>query len=182
MQMLLDFLPVLGFFGAYVVTKDIFIATAALMIAMPLMLAGHWLITRKVNRVHLISTILVLVLGGITVILKNSVFIAWKPTVLNALLGVACLGSIFIGEKTLMERLLSSSVELTRPQWSRLTVAWALFFFFLGLVNIFVYYNYPEETWAYFKVWGLMGLTLIFAVAQGIWVNAMLNDQPSADS
>ncbi len=175
MQVFLDYLPVIVFVAVFAVTKDILAATIGIMIAMPIMLVGHWLLTRKVNRLHLFSTILVLVLGAVTLYFKSSVFIAWKPTVLNWLLGVACFASLWIGEKPLMERFLASSVELTRSQWRQLTTAWAAFFMFLGAVNLYVYYNYTEAQWAYFKLWGLMGLTLIFAIAQAIWMSRWIS-------
>lgn len=177
MQVLLDYLPIAVFVAVLAITKDIISATGALMIAMPLMLAGHWLLTRKLSKLHLFSTLLVLVLGGVTLYLRNSLFIAWKPTVLNSLLGLACIGSLWIGEKPLMERLLASSVELARDQWRKLTVAWGLFFFLLAAVNIYVYYNYSELAWGYFKLWGMMGLTFIFAIAQGVWISRWLNER-----
>lgn len=182
MQVLLDYLPIAVFVAVLATTKDIITATGALMIAMPLMLAGHWLLTKKLSKLHLFSTALVLVLGGVTLYFKNSLFIAWKPTVLNWLLGLACIGSLWIGEKPLMERLLGASVELTHRQWRQLTVGWGAFFFLLGVINIYVYYNYSELTWGYFKLWGLMGMTFVFAIAQGIWVSRWLNENEATQT
>ncbi len=184
MQMLLDFLPVVAFIGAYALTQDFYIATTVLMIAMPVMLLGGWLMTRKINKVHLVSTLLVLVLGSVTLLLRNPLFLAWKPTVLNWALGIVCLGSNYFGAKPLMQRFLGASVELHPPQWRLLTNAWGLFFLALGAINIFVFYRYAEQTWVYFKLWGLMGLTFAFAIGQAIWMTQALakNERTATDS
>lgn len=176
MQLFLDYLPVIAFAGTFWLTKDIYTATAVLMIAMPVMLAGHWLISRKVNRIHVISTVLILVLGATTLYFKSSAFIAWKPTVLNWLLSLGCLATIFIGEKTLIERMLGAQVQLRQSQWRQLTVVWSLFFALLGAVNLYVYFNYAEDTWVYFKLWGLLGLTLVFVLLQGGWLAYMMSE------
>ena len=179
MLILLDYLPIVAFFGTYVATKDFFTATAVLMAVMPLVLLGSWLATRKINRVHLISTVLVLLLGAVTLIVRDSLFLAWKPTVFNWLLGVVALGSLVTGGRTLMEVLLGKSIELEKNQWKQLTIAWGLFFFVVGAINLFVYYTYSEETWVYFKLWGLLGLTFAFAIAQSVWVGFMVRDNDS---
>ncbi|MEM1262675.1 MAG: inner membrane-spanning protein YciB [Pseudomonadota bacterium] len=174
MQVLLDYLPVVAFIGAYALTKDFFIATAVLMAAMPIMLVGGFVLTKKINKIHLFSTALVLILGGVTLVFRNPLFIAWKPTALNWALGIACFASCVIGDKPLMQRFLGNSVELSAPQWRGLTVAWGVFFAVVGAVNLFVYYSFSESTWVYFKLWGLMGMTFVFAIAQAIWMTQAL--------
>ncbi|MEO1034626.1 MAG: inner membrane-spanning protein YciB [Pseudomonadota bacterium] len=184
MQVVFDYLPVVAFIGAYALTKDFFIATMVLMAAMPIMLIGSWLVSKKINKIHLVSTALVLVLGAITIIFRNPLFLAWKPTVLNWALGVVCFGSNWVGRVPLMQRLLGSNVELEPAQWRGLTNAWGVFFLVIGAVNLFVYYSFSEETWVYFKLWGLMGMTFLFAIAQAVWMTQALarNERSAAET
>ena len=137
MQIFLDYLPVLVFVGAYVITGDPFVATAAIMVAMPIMLAGHWLLKRSLGRMHVISAVLVLALGSITLYLRDVAFIAWKPTVLNWLLAAVCIGSLYIGKKPLLQRMLGEQIKMQPPHWRQLTLMWSGFFFLLGLVNLY---------------------------------------------
>ena len=173
MQIILDYLPVVAFFLAYQQT-DIYAATIVLMATMPLVPLGHWLFTRKVGRIYLISTALVLVLGGITLALRESAFLIWKPTILNWALAAVCIGSLYLGDTPLMRRLLQSTLELSHRQWRQLTLIWGVFFFVAGAANVFVAYQFGESTWVSFKLFGLLGLTLAFMVLQGIWLAVIM--------
>lgn len=174
MQLILDYLPVVAFFVTYQQT-DIYSATIVLMATMPLVPLAHWLFTRQVGRVYLISTGLVLVLGAITLFLRDSTFLIWKPTLLNWALALTCFGSLYIGEMPLIKRLLKSAVELSDSQWSQLTVIWGVFFALAGAANIFVAYRYGESVWVSFKLFGLLGMTLIFMIFQAIWLAVMIS-------
>lgn len=174
MQLFLDYLPVVAFFVAYQ-QADIYTATVVLMVTMPLVPVGHWLITRKVGRMHLLSTALVLVLGGATLALRAPMFVIWKPTVLYWLMALACAGSLFIGTRPLIERMLGGAVELSRAQWRQITLLWSAFFLFAGGANLYVAYFYSEKTWVTFKLFGLIGITLAFVILQGIWMAVMLS-------
>lgn len=169
MQLILDYLPVVAFFVAYQQT-DIYTATIVLMATMPLVPLGHWIFTRKVGRIYLISTGLVLVLGAITLLLRDSRFLIWKPTILNWALALACFGSLYVGRMPLIKRLLQSAVELSDSQWRQLTVIWGAFFAIAGGANIFVAYQFGESAWVSFKLFGLLGMTVVFMVVQGIWL------------
>jgi hypothetical protein len=109
MNALLEFSPLLAFIVAYYL-RDIYVATATLMVAMGLLLLADWLLTRRIPRMHLISTALVLVFGSATLILRSPVFIQWKPTIFMWLLAVAFLVSGFIGKQTLAQRLLQPAL------------------------------------------------------------------------
>ncbi|MEJ2603216.1 MAG: septation protein IspZ [Gammaproteobacteria bacterium] len=174
MQLIFDYLPVVAFFVAYQ-QADIYMATIILMVTMPLVPLGHWIFTRQVGRIYLISTALVLILGGITLALRNSLFLIWKPTILNWALAAACIGSLYIGERPLIQRLLQSAVELSARQWRQLTVLWGAFFAISGAANIFVAYRFGESAWVSFKLFGLLGMTLAFMVVQGIWLAVMIS-------
>ncbi|MEM8984127.1 MAG: inner membrane-spanning protein YciB [Pseudomonadota bacterium] len=179
MSVLLDYLPIIAFVASFAMTEDLYFATAVLMVTMPIVLLGSWLLTKKINKIHLFSTVLVLVLGTVTLALRDSLFIAWKPTALNWALGLACIVSCFYGERPLIQRLMESAlpgdVVLEAKQWRNLTLVWAAFFVAVGAVNLFVYYTYSESTWVYFKLWGLMGMTFAFLIAQGIWLAQALS-------
>src|SRR6056297_3452045 len=113
--------------------------------------------------------------GGVTLALRNSLFLIWKPTLLNWAMAAVCLGSLYIGEKPLIQRLLQSAVELSKAQWRQLTVIWGIFFAVAGAANIFVAYRFGESAWVNFKLFGLLGMTLAFMVIQGIWLAIMVS-------
>ena len=169
MQLLIDYIPIVIFIAAYFY-KDIFFATGILMIVMPIGLLAQWLMTKKLNKIYAASTVLVLVLGGATVIFRNPTFLYWKPTVLNWAAAVAFLGSQWIGEKTFAQRMLGSAAELAAGQWRRLNQIWVVFFIFVGGVNLYVAYNFSEAFWVKFKLFGMLGITLVFVVIQSIWL------------
>jgi intracellular septation protein len=129
MQLFIDYLPILFFFGAYFY-KDIYFATAVLMIVMPIVMVVQWLITRKPNKIYIASTALVLVLGTATLFFRNPLFLYWKPTVLN----------------------------------------------------LYVAYNFSEPTWVKFKLFGMLGLTLVFVVIQTIWLTKAMGKNVANDA
>ncbi len=170
MQLLNDLLPVLVFFAAYK-AAGMYVATGALIVAVLVQTAIKYARTREVGTVSLVSAGAVLVLGGLTLALQDAQFIKWKPTLVNWLLGAAFLGSLLVGQRPLVERLIGEQVRLERPQWTRLNLAWGAFFLFLGGLNLAVAYRFDEATWVNFKLFGLVGLTLAFMVAQGLWIS-----------
>lgn len=183
MQLLLDYIPIVIFIVAYFY-RDIFYATGVLMIAMPIVFLLQWVITRKLNRIYGASTLLVLVLGGFTLAFRNPTFLYWKPTVLNWAFAAAFLGSQWIGNKTFVERMLGNAAELKREQWLRLNQIWIAFFVFVGAVNIYVAYTFSEAFWVKFKLFGMLGITLVFVIIQSIWLTlvAQKNESASGDS
>ncbi|HSD68115.1 MAG TPA: inner membrane-spanning protein YciB [Woeseiaceae bacterium] len=171
---LADFLPLLLFLVAYFY-KDIYLAVIVLMIAMPVGLLIKYLVSRKIDRIYLWSTIFLLVLGGATVFLRNPAFLYWKPTAFYWALAVAFFASQWIGEKPLVQKFFGLVGELktdqvSPTQWRKLNLVWVVFFLSLGLLNIYVAYNFAEADWVRFKVFGLLGLTLIFMTAQTFWI------------
>jgi len=179
MQLLLDYIPIVAFILAYFY-EDIFFATTVLMAVMPLVLLIQWLIAKKLNRIYAASTVLVLVLGGFTLAFRNPTFLYWKPTVLNWAIALAFLGSQWIGEKTIVERMLGSAAELGRSQWLRLNQIWVGFFIFVGAINLFVAYTYSEAFWVKFKLFGMLGITLVFVIIQSIWLTVASQKNSSA--
>lgn len=169
MKFLFDFFPILLFFAAYHLA-GIYVATAVAMAASVVQIGAGWFIRKKVERMHWISTGLILVFGGMTLILHNPHFIMWKPTILNWLFALVFAGSAFIGAKPLVQRMMEHVLQVPTPIWHRVNWAWVLFFIVSGVANIVVAYRFSEDTWVNFKLFGLMGMTFVFMIAQGIYL------------
>jgi intracellular septation protein len=189
MQLLVDFLPIIAFFGVYkaygaLVSADgaMFAATIAIMIVMTVQISLQWLRKRTVNRMMLISGVLVLVFGSITLLLRDALFIQWKPTILNWLFAFAFLASRFIGKQTLIEKIMGQTIELPQFVWRRLNLMWVANFLLLGAANIYVVYNFSEPAWVNFKLYGMLGLTLLMALVQGFYIARYLPEQPRSES
>lgn len=169
MHLLADFLPLLLFLGAYIY-DDLYFAIIVLMVAMPIGLAIKWFLTRKLDRMYLGSTVALIVFGALALYFRNPYFLFWKPTVLNWVVAAVFLGSQWVGSKPIVQRMFSEAATLLPEQWVRLNLSWVAFFVFAGLLNIYVAYNYSEDFWVKFKVFGLMGLSLVFVIGQAIWL------------
>ncbi len=169
MKALFDLFPILLFFLAYK-AYDIYAATAVAIAASLLQVGIYWMKQRRVENMHLVTLALILVFGGATLLLRDEMFIKWKPTVLNWLFGVAFLGSHFIGKRPLVQRMMSNAVELPLAVWQRLNLGWTLFFFAVGGINLLVVYNFDTDTWVNFKLFGIIGLTLAFIIGQTFYI------------
>ena len=175
MQAFSAFAPFVAFFVAYSL-GGLYVATAVLMAGMLLLLAFDWVRTRKIPSMHAMSTVLVLVFGGATLVLHDRRFIQWKVTILFWLMSLLFLGSFWIGRRPLAERLLAPAFEghlnLSEPLWRRLNGAWAAFCALLGVLNLIVMSYASERAWVYFKVIGTSALTFAFVLVQVLWVSA----------
>lgn len=176
MQLLIDFFPVIIFFVVYKLA-GVYAATAAIMVAMGLQMGVQWLRERKVSKMLLVSTLLVAALGGITLLLRNPIFIQWKPTIVNWLFALGFLGSQLIGNKNLTQRIMGHAVELDAAMWRQLNLIWVANFVVLGAANLYVVYNFDEATWVNFKLFGMLGLTLATALGQAFWIAARTSDR-----
>jgi len=176
MQLLIDFFPIIVFFVVYRM-YGMYAATAAIIVAMTVQIAYQWLRHRTVNKMLLVSALLVGLLGGITLALRDPVFIQWKPTIVNWLFAAAFLGSQFFTAKTLTERMMGHAIELEQPLWRQLNMIWVINFLVLGGANLFVVYNFDEATWVNFKLFGMIGLSLLTAIGQAIWISARTNQR-----
>ena len=180
MQLVLDFLPVVAFFVAYKLA-NIYVATATLIVAVLVQAAVQWIRHRKLSPMMMTSAVLVLVFGTITLLVHDKTFIQWKPTVLYALLAVAFFVSQFAGEAPLVERIMGANMTLERKLWRKLNLLWVVFFLALAGLNLYVAYTFDEATWVNFKLFGLLGLTFVFAIAQAFWISSKAPDA-AADS
>ncbi|XUY26631.1 septation protein A [Agrobacterium sp. rho-8.1] len=152
--------PVLTEFGG-----PIFIATGLFMIATALALTVSWILTRTLPMMPLISGIVVLVFGALTLYLQNDTFIKMKPTIVNALFGVILLGGLLFGH-SLLGYVFNSAFKLNEEGWRKLTFRWGFFFLFLAVLNEVVWRGFSTDTWVAFKVWGTMPITVLFTMAQ----------------
>ncbi|MEW7977850.1 MAG: septation protein A [Candidatus Sedimenticola endophacoides] len=173
MKFLNDFLPVILFFIAYKL-GDIYIATGVLIIASIAQVAIQRLLHKRVEKMHLVVLGLAVFFGGMTLLLHDPLFIKWKPTVVNWLFAIAFLGSRFIGAKTLVQRMMDHAVTLPNPVWDRLNTAWVIFFAAMGGLNLYVAFNFTEATWVDFKLFGMMGLTLVFVLIQAFYMSRFM--------
>lgn len=180
MHVLIDFLPIIVFFVVYK-TSGIYAATAALIVATAIQVAVQWFRQKKVNKLLVVSAGIVVVMGGITLALKNPLFIQWKVTVVYGLLATAFLVGATVLKKTLMERSMGEAIELPRRMWRQLDLIWAGTFALLAVANIFVMYNYDQDTWVDFKVFGALGVTLAVLIGQVIWISTRAQEEKGGD-
>jgi intracellular septation protein len=134
---------------------------------------------RKVDTMLWVSLVLVVVLGGLTIYFHSDTFIKWKPSVLYWAMGLAFwLGPLMFG-KNLLRLLLGEQLELPSKVWHRLNFAWVAFFGIMGFLNIWVAYTFSTGTWVNFKLFGSLGLMLVFTVAQGLYLQRFMKDDPA---
>ncbi|MBA2814461.1 septation protein A [Candidatus Pantoea persica] len=169
MKQLLDFFPLVVFFIFYKL-YDIFVASGALIAASGLALVASWVLYRKVEKMTIVTFVLVAVFGTLTLVFHNDEFIKWKVTAIYSLFALALLYSQFFMAQPLIKSLLGKEIQLQESSWRRLNVAWALFFLACGLANIYVAFWLPEAFWVKFKVFGLTVLTLIFTLLSGLYI------------
>lgn len=177
MKILFDFLPILVFFVVYKATGNIILATAVLIPATVLQVGYNWVRYKKVEKMHLVSLALVVLLGGATVLLGDGEFIKWKPTIVNGLFAIAFLGSQFIGERNIIERMMGDKIQLPFKVWRTLNLAWVAFFLLSGAVNLYVAFTFSEDIWVDFKLFGLLGMTLAFIILQGIYLSSHIQNK-----
>ncbi|MHB0776661.1 septation protein A [Halomonas sp. WWR20] len=170
MKMLLDFLPIAIFFAVYHWTQDIVLATLVLIPATLAQVAYVWWRYRRVEKMQLVTLALVVVLGGATVVFHDASFIQWKPTIVNWLFALAFLFSPLFGGKTLIQRMMEKAFTLPTAVWTRLNLAWVIFFVAMGALNIYVFKTFDEATWVNFKLFGMLGLTLVFVLCQSLFL------------
>lgn len=205
MKILLDFLPIILFFAAFKFAESrpqdaaafatdhfgfmvsggvvgateapVLLATVVVIAATLLQVLYLKLRRQKVDTMLWVSLGLVSVLGGATIWFHNETFIKWKPSVLYWVMGSALLVAQVFFRKNLLRTLIGNQLTLPEPVWSRLNIAWVVFFAVMGVLNLSVAYNYSTSTWATFKVFGATGLMLLFMVGQGLYMSRHLKDE-----
>ena len=208
MKILLDFLPIILFFGMFkyaeghtdwaarfasdhfgfivsggvVGTEEapVLLATVVVIIA-TVVQVGYLLAHRKkIDMMLWITFVLVVVLGGATIWFHNATFIKWKPSVLYWAMGSAFLISQTFFHKNLLQTMMGEQLELAPSVWQRLNVAWIAFFALMGVINLYVAYNFSTSAWASFKAFGATGLMLVFMLGQGIYLTRHIKPEAEA--
>lgn len=169
MKQLFEFVPLIVFFAAYKF-YDIYVGTAALMVATAVMLLFYFIKNRKLEKMHLITFVMVIAFGSLTLILRDDAFIKWKVTVVYGLFAGGLLISHYGFKKNLIKQMLGKELALPADVWRNLNLAWSGFFIFCGALNVYVAFYQPQDVWVNFKVFGLMGLMLVFTVGTGVYL------------
>ncbi len=163
-KLILDLGPLLIFFAAFKYL-GIFPATAAFMVAVLVALAIGYVLEKKLSPMPIFTAVLVVIFGGLTLYLQNDLFIKMKPTVLYAFFGALLLGGLRFN-RLFIKYVFGQAFELTDTGWIKLTVRWGIFFLVLAALNEAVWRTTSTETWVAFKVWGIIPLLFLFALAQ----------------
>jgi intracellular septation protein len=198
MKFLFDFLPVVFFFIAYKFFGDlppaiidlgnqipgvslsqdnpkhaIIFATLIIIIATILQNILHWFAYKKFEKMHLISLVILIVFGSMTVVSRDPDFIKWKVSIFNWIFASVLFGSLYIGKKPLIERMMSHAISVPSNIWRKLTYSWGAFFIFIGILNYIVAFHYAgldDKNWVNFKLFGILGLTFVFMISQGFYL------------
>lgn len=195
MKQFIDFLPLIIFF---IVTKmeprDVSIlgytfelggvisATAILIISSIIIYGLLWYRQKSLEKSQIFTVSALIILGGLTVLLRDETFLKWKAPVVNWVFSVVFLGSQFIGSKPLIERMLSHAMTLPKPVWLKVNLSWVIFFGLMGCANWVAAFLIPGDFWIDFKVFGNLGLTLAFTVIQLLFLSRYLQEDVKPES
>lgn len=168
MKLLFDLFPIILFFVAYKLV-DIYAATAVAIAASFAQIGWLKLRAKPIEPMQWTGLAIIAVFGGLTLLWHDETFIKWKPTVLYGLFAAALLVSRYALRKNLIEAMMSKQVKLPDPVWDRLNLAWIAFFAFLGVLNILIAYRFSTDVWVNFKLFGSLGLTVLFVIGQALW-------------
>ena len=175
MKFLFDLLPVIVFFVAFKLA-DIYVATATAIVASILQVGWLKLRRKSVEPMLWASLGLIVVFGGATLLLRDETFIKWKPTVLYWLFGVVLAVSALVFRRNLIRTMLGAQVQLPDPVWAKLNWSWVAFFAFMGAVNLYVAFRFTTDLWVNFKLFGGMGLMLLFVIGQALFLARYVED------
>lgn len=188
MKQFIDFIPLFLFFIVYKLdprTVDvagqsfglggIYSATAVLIISSLVVYGALLIRQRKLEKGQWLTLVACLVFGGLTLAFHSETFLKWKAPAVNWLFATAFAGSHFIGDRVLIKRIMGHALTLPEPVWTRLNLAWIAFFLFCGAANLFVAFTF-QDIWVDFKVFGSLGMTVLFLVGQGVYLSRHLHD------
>lgn len=170
MKFLYDLLPVILFFISYKI-YDIFIATGVAIIATLLQVLYDYIKNKKIDKMLLFNGAIITILGGLTIIFQDKTFIMWKPSVLYWLFAAVLFISNYFFNKNLIKLAMGQKIELEDSYWNNLNNATGLFFIMLGFINLYVAYNYEEDTWVNFKLFGITGILFIYIIFLTIYIS-----------
>jgi intracellular septation protein len=181
MKFLFDLFPVILFFVAFKFA-GIYVATAVAMVATLGQIGWVWMRHRKVEPMLWVSFAVIAVFGSATLLLQDPTFIMWKPTVLYWLFGGALAVAQVAFGKNLIRAMMGKQLQLPDPAWAKLMWSWVVFFACMGVLNLYVAYNYSENVWVNFKLFGGMGLMFAFVIGQAVYLSRFsTDDTPGGD-
>jgi intracellular septation protein len=175
MKLLFDLFPVILFFAAFKL-GDIYLATGIAILASIAQIGWLRIARRPVEPMQWAGLVIIVVFGGLTLILRDETFIKWKPTVLYVSLAAALAVSRWVFGRNLIEKLMGAQIQLPPAIWSRINLAWVVFFASMGALNLWVAYTFSTDVWVNFKLFGTMGLTIAFVIAQALYMGRFAQD------
>ncbi|MDG1581324.1 septation protein A [Pseudomonas sp. GOM6] len=194
MKQFIDFIPLILFFIVYKLDPrtvelagqafelgGIFSATAVLIVSSVVVYGILFLMQRKLEKGQWLTLAACLLFGGMTLAFHSETFLKWKAPVVNWLFALGFAGSHFIGDKVLIQRIMGHAITLPPLIWTRLNLAWVAFFVFSGCANLFVAFTF-HDIWVDFKVFGSLGMTVLFLVAQGVYLARHIHDDAPQQS
>ena len=181
MKLLIDFFPIILFFIAFKVW-DIYVATAVAIAATILQIGWLRWSTGKVEPMQWLSLGIIVVFGGATILAHDETFIKWKPTVLYWLMGGALAIGLLGFRKNLLKSVMGAQLELPETAWRAMTWSWIAFFAVMGVLNLWVAFNFDTSTWVNFKLFGGLGLMAVFVVGQALYLGRYMKDGKEAEA
>ena len=170
MKMFMDFFPIALFFIAFKL-GGIYVATGVAMAATLLQIGWLYFRHGKVEPMQWVSLAIITLFGGATLLTHDETFIKWKPTILYWLMGGVLLGGQVLFKRNLLMKIMSAQLNLPDPIWLRLLFAWVAFFAVMGVVNLWVAFNFDTDTWVNYKLFGGMGLMIVFVLLQAMYLS-----------
>lgn len=158
----------------------IMLATIAVIIGSIIQIIWAKLHYKKVDNTLWLSALLVTILGGMTLYFQNDAFIKWKPTLLYWTFAAVLIGARIFTNKNIIKMMMGKEIRLPEPIWNKLNLAWAIFFASLGVLNLYIAFNFSIDTWASFKLFGTMGLMFIFVFIQSLAINKYIINEDKA--
>jgi len=180
MKLLIDFFPILLFFGAYKFA-DIYVATGVLMAATVLQMVITYAMERKLQTMQKVTLVLILLFGTLTLVLHDDRFIKWKPTVLYGAMAIGLAVAVWVFRKNFLQTMLGAQLQLPARIWANLNVAWIVYCLFMAAVNGYVAMYFSTDAWVTFKLWGY-AFPIVFLIGQGLYISPHLksDDTPAA--
>ena len=181
MKLFLDFFPIVLFFVAFKLW-GIYVATGVAIAATIVQIAWLRWSTGKVEPMQWLSLGIIVLFGGATILSHDDTFIKWKPTVLYWMMGGALASGLLFFRKNLLKSLMGSQLQLPEPAWRTMNWSWVGFFALMGVLNLWVAFHYDTNTWVNFKLFGGLGLMLLFVIGQALYLGRYVKDTKEADS
>lgn len=181
MKLLIDFFPIIVFFAAFKLW-DIYVATGVAIAATIAQIAWLRYSTGKIEPMQWVSLGVIVVFGGATILAHDETFIKWKPTVLYWLMGGALLAGQVFFRKNLLKSLMGSQMELPDPAWRAMNWSWIAFFAVMGVLNLWVAFHFDTDTWVNFKLFGGIGLMILFVIGQALYLSRFIKADGAPDA